>query len=541
MAFSQKYPVSSYFYDPAIAPTKQMNNLQKTDSNGVMNMQTGRYDTTYRREFLNFDNGMEMGDQSNLNPFSILPPIGSARDQRGTINNYIEENKYANSIDHLIDKNPTSQNVNPSMPANNNNMPSPEYLPAVPINLNPQEEQALLNDLCKEFQHASSEQIKQFYKELALYDPKLSGFVHYQYINMAAMKVNLPINESLLRFVMSRFVSPNKERGYVNYDELVKFFDKCINIQGNVSNQAMYGNHQYENQHQQQGNFNQQQNMMNQQQTMPQGNISGFLKQPTYGPDGKLQYDPDEQAILRLMHENMREWDQVNLIDCDNLRRKFYEADRNNRYILSQSEIEDVCYRNRVPIQRSLTFQILEKYCKVATGQYRWPAFVDFLEKLHRLRLPNKKKTDYTIRTDEKDNYSEKFTYRIRQLDTLKSKASEEERIAEINKQISNLQNMKSETQQKIGHDLNNYIKGESWFTRFMRLASAIYTHRASNGAEFTLPKDEARSLIKAYNTVYELNISNEVIEDALNRCQKGNIIIDDLLKVLSKVNLTMS
>ena len=103
------------------------------------------------------------------------------------------------------------------------------------------------------------------------------------------------------------------------------------------------------------------------------------------------KYDPDEQAILRLMHENMREWDQVNLINCDNLRRKFYEIDPYNRYILTQREvclnknsmqlnvlfemnffkIEDVCYRNRIPIQRSLTFQILEKYCKVATGQYR--------------------------------------------------------------------------------------------------------------------------------------------------------------------------
>lgn len=131
---------------------------------------------------------------------------------------------------------------------------------------------------------------------------------------------------------MSRFVSPNKERGYVNYDELVKFFDRCVHIDSNANTQQMYNNSQYNDQ------YVDQQSMMNQQQMMPQ-NISGFLKQPTYGPDGKLQYDPDEQAILRLMHENMREWDQVNLIDCDNLRRKFYEVDRNNRYTLSQSEV----------------------------------------------------------------------------------------------------------------------------------------------------------------------------------------------------------
>ena len=39
------------------------------------------------------------------------------------------------------------------------------------------------------------------------------------------------------------------------------------------------------------------------------------------------------------MHENMREWDTVNLINCDNLRRKFYEIDPYNRYILTQREV----------------------------------------------------------------------------------------------------------------------------------------------------------------------------------------------------------
>jgi hypothetical protein len=53
------------------------------------------------------------------------------------------------------------------------------------------------------------------------------------------------------------------------------------------------------------------------------------------------------------------------------------------------------------------------------------------------------------------------------------------------------------------------------------------------------LPKDQARDLISAYNTVYELQIPREIIEDGLNRCTlKGNVKIDDLLKVLSTSNL---
>lgn len=52
------------------------------------------------------------------------------------------------------------------------------------------------------------------------------------------------------------------------------------------------------------------------------------------------------------------------------------------------------------------------------------------------------------------------------------------------------------------------------------------------------MPRDEAKKLITAYNTVYELSIPYELIEDGLARCinLKGHVVIDDLLKVLSKV-----
>lgn len=103
---------------------------------------------------------------------------------------------------------------------------------------------------------------------------------------------------------MSRYVSLNKDRGFVNYEELIKFLARCLN--------NPYVNPQLAQQQQQQ-------------QQAPKSQRDSF--------------DPDEQAILRLMHENMREWDQVNLIDTDNLRRKLYEIDPYNRYILTQREV----------------------------------------------------------------------------------------------------------------------------------------------------------------------------------------------------------
>lgn len=130
-----------------------------------------------------------------------------------------------------------------------------------------------------------------------------------------------------------------------------------------------------------------------------------------------------------------------------------------------------------------MIFQILERYCKVAVSQYKWPAFVDFLEKTKNLKLPNKKKTHYTLREDEKEADISQFSYRQNKLESLKNMASEEERLDEINKQIYNLQNLKNETKQKLESRLENVVKGETWFTRFMRLANAMYNHRINVGS----------------------------------------------------------
>jgi DNA repair ATPase RecN len=44
----------------------------------------------------------------------------------------------------------------------------------------------------------------------------------------------------------------------------------------------------------------------------------------------------------------------------------------------------------------------------------------------------------------KKNNFDQQqFTYRTKQIDTLRMKATEEERLEEINKQIYNLQNLK--------------------------------------------------------------------------------------------------
>lgn len=88
------------------------------------------------------------------------------------------------------------------------------------------------------------------------------------------------------------------------------------------------------------------------------------------------------------------------------------------------------------------------------------------------------------MREDEKEADITQFSYRHNQLESLRNMASEEERLDEINKQIYNLQNLKNETKLKLESRLENVVKGETWFTRFMRLANAMYNHRINVGSK---------------------------------------------------------
>jgi hypothetical protein len=69
------------------------------------------------------------------------------------------------------------------------------YLPVEPIHLNPTEEQALTTDVARELVNYSSTQLKNFYTDLTTYDPSLSGYIHYHYIAMVALKNNVIENK----------------------------------------------------------------------------------------------------------------------------------------------------------------------------------------------------------------------------------------------------------------------------------------------------------------------------------------------------------
>jgi hypothetical protein len=53
MSFTRFYSVSNLIYDPAIAPTKAIQNVYAHDNSHWQQPSRPRYDTTYRSEFIN--------------------------------------------------------------------------------------------------------------------------------------------------------------------------------------------------------------------------------------------------------------------------------------------------------------------------------------------------------------------------------------------------------------------------------------------------------------------------------------------------------
>lgn len=87
--------------------------------------------------------------------------------------------------------------------------------------------------------------------------------------------------------------------------------------------------------------------------------------------DDDNNFDPDERQMRILLKQNLKYFDINGTIDFEKLSRELNHADRNQSGFLNRQQIEEVVYKVRIPIQRSLIFQILEKHCRAFASLYR--------------------------------------------------------------------------------------------------------------------------------------------------------------------------
>jgi hypothetical protein len=108
-----------------------------------------------------------------------------------------------------------------------------------------------------------------------------------------------------------------------------------------------------------------------QQQQQPERNSPQKQQRPpAANASNDDKFDPDERQIQVLLKQNLKHFELTGTIDFDKLTRELNNVDRNKSGILNRQQIEEVVYRVRLPLQRSLIYQILEKHCRAHSKLY---------------------------------------------------------------------------------------------------------------------------------------------------------------------------
>jgi hypothetical protein len=106
-----------------------------------------------------------------------------------------------------------------------------------------------------------------------------------------------------------------------------------------------------------------------QERNSPQKEMRPIVYNNLYNDDDK--FDPDERQIRILLKQNFKNFELTGTIDFDKLTRELNAVDRNQSGILNRQQIEEVVYKVRIPLQRSLIYQILEKHCRPYAKLYK--------------------------------------------------------------------------------------------------------------------------------------------------------------------------
>jgi hypothetical protein len=106
-----------------------------------------------------------------------------------------------------------------------------------------------------------------------------------------------------------------------------------------------------------------------QERNSPQKEMRPIVYNNLYNDDDK--FDPDERQIRILLKQNFKNFELTGTIDFDKLTRELSAVDRNQSGILNRQQIEEVVYKVRIPLQRSLIYQILEKHCRPYAKLYK--------------------------------------------------------------------------------------------------------------------------------------------------------------------------
>ncbi|XP_072018679.1 uncharacterized protein [Amphiura filiformis] len=294
-----------------------------------------------------------------------------------------------------------------------------------------------------------------------------------------------------------------------------------------------------------------------------------------------------EDAKLLMMLEQQYIQGGEEPTDLVVMRNKLSAKDKSQEGTLTKKEIQDVCFAMRVPVQGSLMEKLMQR-CDTGEGQYSWPAFIDFLERVKPLSTGSSKKTpeppksktwpmnnreenkapsgrapglpqepgpppwetrkplarlhqrasptdvereitQYDDRADQ-DFPSHPSSSKTTHKPNSASERSQLESLARSHRARAMHANQEKQRQMAKAEE---EAAGERWFERFMHLAKGLYSADSTNTGY--LSKEEMHRILNNYNLIYQLGFQESRIDRVISThsTPKGLVSIEHLLETL--------
>lgn len=293
-------------------------------------------------------------EPSNLNPHPVVPPISPSKQNN-------DANKYV-----LPHRAPAASQLHSLM----RHVPGDRYLPNDAISLSKNEELILRECIKDALDGFDSKKLRDIYVAMSGFDSSLSGEITFQDMSFTFMRHKLHIPADLLRLVAAIYIT---QPGKVNYERVLSFFASSLKNQYRP--------------------------------LPPDYETRGPPKEhpPSDGP--KQNYNPlthsahdvnadkEYNKLLRLVQVQLE--NSGASIDMNRVHQVFQAVDREQRGVLSDSQIKQAACTCRIPLQESVLNQIIRR-CDSSNGQYRWQDFVSFIERVQPsvtgLPIPDSKK-----------------------------------------------------------------------------------------------------------------------------------------------------
>ncbi|XP_071842950.1 uncharacterized protein [Apostichopus japonicus] len=304
------------------------------------------------------------------------------------------------------------------------------------------------------------------------------------------------------------------------------------------------------------------------------------------------KFPEQENAKFTSLLKQQYTLDENDVHDFDAVREKFTEHDKSGTGVVTRQQIDQVCLYFRVPVQGSLMDKLLQR-CETDSGKFSWVDFVDYLE-----GAQPKARSESKVRIEPKPVESERPTTwptpkgstRTAKQEPPRSLAHHEQKplweqrkplgrletrspkktISDVEHEITRNDTpaedrispslppstagsdevtqlralarehrQKRESQQRAAlqnHQTAQRPDDDPWFDRFMHLARGVYNSDSTNTG--FLENGEMFRLIKNYNLIYQLGLTNSRIQNIVTSYSQGNKQVVPIEPVLAALRL---